>query len=67
MVSEAYRVMDEQVARCESDLDVALVLGTGFPDFRGGVLKYARQQGEQRVWKRLAEFQRRYGARYSVD
>ena len=41
MVSEAFYVLEEGVARSQSDVDVATVLGTGFPDFRGGVLKYA--------------------------
>ena len=35
----------EEIARQESDLDVATVLGIGFPDFRGGVIKYARDRG----------------------
>jgi len=41
MVNEAVCLMKEGVVQCESDVDVATVLGLGFPDWRGGVLKYA--------------------------
>jgi 3-hydroxyacyl-CoA dehydrogenase len=41
MVNEAFYAVQEGIVQRESDVDVALVLATGFPDFRGGVLKYA--------------------------
>ena len=66
MVSEAFRVMEEGVARCESDLDVAMVLGTGFPDFRGGVLKYARDVGMERITSELKELTEKHGERFKA-
>jgi len=45
MVREAVDLMKEGVVQRESDVDVATVLGLGFPDWRGGVLKYARDSG----------------------
>jgi 3-hydroxyacyl-CoA dehydrogenase len=65
MVGEAFYAMEEAVARCESDLDVAMVLGTGFPDFRGGVLRYARGLGLDNVLARLEELAARFGQRFS--
>jgi 3-hydroxyacyl-CoA dehydrogenase len=65
MVSEAFYVLEEHVARSQSDVDVATVLGTGFPDFRGGVLKYAKDVGLQRVLPRLEELAARLGERFS--
>ena len=53
MVSEAFRVLEEGIAQRESDIDVAMVLGTGFPDFRGGVLKYAYDTGLDKIIYRL--------------
>jgi benzoyl-CoA reductase/2-hydroxyglutaryl-CoA dehydratase subunit BcrC/BadD/HgdB len=41
MVAEAWWVLSQGIAQRPSDLDVGLVLGTGFPDVRGGVLQYA--------------------------
>ena len=65
MVSEAFYVLEEGVARSQSDVDVATVLGTGFPDFRGGVLKYANDLGLNRVLARLDELAGRLGERFS--
>lgn len=45
MADEAFKILAEEIVRLESDIDVATVLGLGFPDFRGGVLRYARGQG----------------------
>lgn len=64
MVGEAFRVLDEGIARSESDLDVAMVLGTGFPDFRGGVVKYARDVGFDKIWKRLGQLAAECGERF---
>ncbi|HUT89178.1 MAG TPA: 3-hydroxyacyl-CoA dehydrogenase NAD-binding domain-containing protein [Thermoguttaceae bacterium] len=65
MVSEAFRVMEEGVAGRESDLDVAMTLGTGFPDFRGGVLRYAHDLGLDRVVGRLDALADKCGERFS--
>jgi len=64
MVAEAFCVMEEQVARSESDVDAAMVLGTGFPDFRGGVLRYARDLGLSEVLGQLEELEAAHGLRY---
>lgn len=64
MVAEAFRVVEEQIAQRESDIDVAMVLGTGFPDFRGGVLKYAYDIGINEVMRRLESLAERFGERF---
>ena len=43
VVNEAFYVLEEGLCQRTSDLDVAMVLGTGLADFRGGVVKYARR------------------------
>jgi len=53
MVNEAFYVLAEQIAQRESDIDAATVLGIGFPDFRGGVLRYARDLGIDTVIAQL--------------
>ena len=65
MVSEASYVLDEAVARCRSDVDAATVLGMGFPDFRGGVVKYAQDTGLDAVSARLEQLTRQCGPRYA--
>ncbi|MBN2272164.1 MAG: enoyl-CoA hydratase/isomerase family protein [Sedimentisphaerales bacterium] len=64
MAAEAFRVVEEQIAQRESDIDVAMVLGTGFPDFRGGVLKYAYDLGINEVIHRLESLVGRFGERF---
>jgi len=63
-VAEAFYVVEEQIAQRESDIDVAMVLGTGFPDFRGGVLKYAYDIGINEVIRRLEWLAERFGERF---
>ena len=65
MANEAFCIMREGVARCESDVDVAMVLGTGFPDFRGGILKYVEDIGLDHVLARLEDLSEQFGERFS--
>ncbi|HEY0781414.1 MAG TPA: 3-hydroxyacyl-CoA dehydrogenase family protein, partial [Thermoanaerobaculia bacterium] len=44
MVNEAARCLEEEVVRSAGDLDLALILGAGFPPFRGGLCRWADQQ-----------------------
>ena len=48
----------------QSDVDAAMVLGTGFPDWRGGVLKYARDIGLSDLRKQLDVLAARHGERF---
>ena len=66
MVSEAFYVLEESIVQRPSDLDVATVLGIGFPDFRGGVLQYARDAGMERVMSKLDRLVAQCGERFSV-
>jgi 3-hydroxyacyl-CoA dehydrogenase/enoyl-CoA hydratase/3-hydroxybutyryl-CoA epimerase len=42
---EAMRCLKEGIARNADDIDLALVLGTGYPPFRGGPITFARDTG----------------------
>ena len=46
MINEAKRCLREGVVSCEDDIDVGMIFGTGFPPFRGGLVKYARDTGK---------------------
>ena len=65
MVNEAFYVMAEGIACRASDLDVATVLGMGFPDFRGGVLAYARDRGLASVRAELEALTAAHGERFA--
>lgn len=42
---EAMRCFKEGIARSADDIDLAMVLGTGYPPFRGGPVTFARDTG----------------------
>lgn len=65
MVNEAFYLLEEGVVQRRSDVDAATVLGIGFPDFRGGVLKYALDLGLDTVGRRLDNLRERLGERFS--
>jgi len=45
MIAETKRVLEEGVLKTADDADFALLMGTGFPAFRGGLMRYARAHG----------------------
>lgn len=49
MVNEAARCLEEKVVRSAAELDLALIFGTGFPPFRGGLCRWADQEGLSQV------------------
>jgi 3-hydroxyacyl-CoA dehydrogenase len=65
MVAEAFRVLEEGLAQRESDIDAAMVLGSGFPDWRGGGLKYARDLGLENVLRQLEMLEKQLGKRFA--
>jgi len=63
MINEASRCLEEGVVESASMLDLAMVMGTGFPAFRGGICHYADSRGIQSVLQTLAELQS-FGERF---
>src|SRR2546427_9089045 len=57
MVNEAALALEERVVARPEDVDLAMVLGTGFPPFRGGLLRYADTAGIGAIVERLARRQ----------
>ncbi|PWT97121.1 MAG: hypothetical protein C5B53_08490 [Candidatus Melainabacteria bacterium] len=53
MVDEAARCLEEKIVRRAREIDVATILGIGFPPFRGGLLKYADSLGGTVLLERL--------------
>ncbi len=64
MINEGKKLMKEDVLSSEEDLDLALILGMGFPPFLGGPMKYAESLGLPQVRKTLKEFSQRWGPRF---
>ncbi|MEK9727873.1 MAG: 3-hydroxyacyl-CoA dehydrogenase NAD-binding domain-containing protein, partial [Candidatus Margulisiibacteriota bacterium] len=53
MLNEAARCLEESVVESPELLDLAMIMGTGFPPFRGGLLKYADERGLGDIVHRL--------------
>ncbi len=65
MVNEAARVMEENIVTEPSQLDLAMIFGTGFPPFTGGLLRYADQTGLQNAAQKLAFLAQVSGENYT--
>jgi len=46
LVAETERTLAEGVVKSADDADLALLLGAGFPAFRGGLMRWARKAGK---------------------
>ncbi|MXX34104.1 MAG: fatty acid oxidation complex subunit alpha FadJ, partial [Gemmatimonadetes bacterium] len=64
MINEAARVLEEGVVASAADVDLGMVMGTGFPPFRGGLLKYADDRGVAEVAVAMEALGRTCGDRY---
>ncbi len=65
MVNEASLILDEQVVRTPGEIDLAMIMGTGFPPFRGGLLRYADSVGVPHVVARLEALANTAGTRFA--
>ena len=58
MLVEASRVLTEGIVRDPADVDMGLILGIGFPPFRGGLLRWADSLGMDKVLLKLKRYER---------
>ncbi len=65
MINEAARCLEEGVVDNAGYLDMAMVMGTGFPAFRGGLMRYADELGIDAVVDRLGVLKTTYGSRFT--
>lgn len=57
MLLEATRVLSEQIVRDAGDVDMGLILGTGFPAWRGGILRWADEIGLASILEKCQRYQ----------
>jgi len=62
MVNEAARCLEEGVIDRPESVDIGMIMGTGFPAFRAGLLRYADAVGIDKIVQDLRDFQRDLGA-----
>ncbi|WPU63643.1 3-hydroxyacyl-CoA dehydrogenase NAD-binding domain-containing protein [Peredibacter starrii] len=56
MVNEAAYIFADRIVDKASTVDVGMIYGTGFPPFRGGLCKWADQEGLDQIAERLSNF-----------
>lgn len=56
MLLEATRCLEENIVREPADVDMGLILGIGFPAFRGGILRWCDLEGAGNLVKRCEKF-----------
>ena len=56
MIIETARCLEEKIVETPNEADMGLILGIGFPPFRGGALKYADTLGLQAVIDMAAKY-----------
>jgi 3-hydroxyacyl-CoA dehydrogenase/enoyl-CoA hydratase/3-hydroxybutyryl-CoA epimerase len=64
MVDEAARCLDEGLIADAGQVDLAMIMGVGFPPFRGGVCRWADSYGVARAVATLERFAKAVGPRY---
>lgn len=64
MLNEAALCLAEDVVANAADLDLAMIMGTGFPPFRGGLCRWADDEGVERLGDRMEELAARLGPRF---
>lgn len=64
MINEASRCLEEKVVANAASLDMAMIMGIGFPPFRGGLLRYADELGIDHVVSQLNHLKKVYGERF---
>lgn len=64
MLNEASHCLAEGIVDSPAHLDMALILGIGFPPFRGGLLEFADDTGIAGVVARLQDLCERTGKRF---
>ena len=67
MINEASLILDEKIVGSAAELDLAMIMGTGFPPFRGGLLRYADALGTPYILARLDELSSKVSPRYKPN
>jgi 3-hydroxyacyl-CoA dehydrogenase/enoyl-CoA hydratase/carnithine racemase len=63
-INEAALMIEEGICDRPQDMDLAMIYGTGFPPYRGGILRYADKWGLKNVYRKLVALEKQYGPRF---
>jgi 3-hydroxyacyl-CoA dehydrogenase/enoyl-CoA hydratase/3-hydroxybutyryl-CoA epimerase len=60
MINEAAMILQEKVVDGPDTVDIGMIMGTGFPPFRGGLLRYADSIGIDRLVEGMEKLEARF-------
>jgi len=63
-INEAAYMIQEGICDRPQDMDLAMIYGTGFPPYRGGILRYADAWEVRNVYQHLLKLEKEYGVRF---
>jgi 3-hydroxyacyl-CoA dehydrogenase/enoyl-CoA hydratase/3-hydroxybutyryl-CoA epimerase len=63
MINEAAIALEESIVSGPAQVDLAMIFGTGFPPFRGGLLRYADGIGVSKIVAELDRLAEIHGKR----
>ncbi|MFK8137525.1 MAG: 3-hydroxyacyl-CoA dehydrogenase NAD-binding domain-containing protein [Bdellovibrionales bacterium] len=65
MINEAARALiDDKIVDSAEEVDLAMIMGTGFPPFKGGLMKYADSVGARAICDELSQYHEGGAARF---
>jgi 3-hydroxyacyl-CoA dehydrogenase / enoyl-CoA hydratase / 3-hydroxybutyryl-CoA epimerase len=64
MINEAALALQDGIVSKAGDVDLGMITGTGFPPFRGGLLRYADTVGLPVILHKLQQYETEKGLRY---
>jgi RNA polymerase primary sigma factor len=64
MINEAALCLDEGIVATAEEVDLGMIMGTGFPPFRGGLLRYADSLGIGKIHQELERLAKSVSPRY---
>ena len=67
MINEAGYALEEQLVEKPEDIDLAMIMGTGFPPFRGGLLRYADTVGINKIVEKLDALHKKHGRHFECS
>jgi 3-hydroxyacyl-CoA dehydrogenase/enoyl-CoA hydratase/carnithine racemase len=66
-INEAAYMIKEGICDRPQDMDLAMIYGTGFPPYRGGILRYADAWGIRNVYEHLVNLEAEHGVRFKPE
>lgn len=64
MINEAAMCLAEGIVKNVDDIEIGMIFGTGFPPFRGGLMRYADSEGMDTIVAALESYEQKFGARF---